>query len=291
MKKSMITVNLLAVALVTSSFAQDRAGRVEKVPGLSFHAVSTTPASGYQQATFDGQTYFVSPKAIIGADQVTNVQTAGSSLTLSGNFADLGKANQLGVLVDGQLVGVGSAAVQRGQITITGLTPTQTQRVTHLLSRKADSVTGAAFTVVPGGQVNGEYVFEVYIKNVPELRTYQVKLEATGGTAGALNMTDVRIDKSRPDYVFSGSEAVDAADHSGSRLGGTLLTSSPVAVEGSKYVGTWKFRPTSDATGSFNVNVVAGAETFIADMQNRNLPVGAVGATVQIGSAKSRVSE
>lgn len=291
MRKSKFVLSSLVVGmLAVSAFAQDRAGRGDKVQGVSFHAISTTAGAGFNQATLDGQTYYVAAKASIVADQINSIASSASSLTLSGDFANAGKANQLGILVDGQLVAVGSVAMQNGQATITGLSAAQTQRVSHLLSRKPQtSPTGAAFSVVPAGQANGEYVFDVFVQNVPELRTFQVKLEATGGTAGTLSMTDVRIDESRPDFVFLGNDAVKAADQGGSRVGGTLY-SGTVAVAAPKYVGTWKFRPSADAAGTFNINVISGTESFIANMQNQNLPVGAVGATVQIGS-KARLSD
>lgn len=290
MQKSRILVaSLLVGTLAASAFAQDRAPRTEKVQGVSFHAISTTEAAGYNRATLDGQTYFFAPQALIRSDQVNSVQSNASSLTLSGDFAGSTKATQAGILIDGQLVAVGSLSLQNGQATITGLSASSTQRVAGLLSRKSTSPTSSAFVVKPMGQSNGEYVFDVYVQNVAGLRTYQVKLEATGGTAGSLAMTDVRIDEARQDYVFAGNEAIKAADHGGSRLGGTLF-SGTVDVTAPVYLGTWRFRPSADAAGTFNVNVIPGAESFIADTANMPLPINTVGATVQIGG-KSRLSD
>jgi hypothetical protein len=291
MRNSKLAISSLIIGmLVGTAYAEDRAPRTEKVQGVSFHIVSTTPATGYNQATFNGQTYFVAPKATIAADQVSSVQSNAGSLTLSGQF-ESSKANQMGILIDGQLVAVGSLALQNGQATITGLAPEQTQRVTHLLSRKASTPTGAAFTVVPAGQSNGEYVYDVFVQNVPTLRTFQVKLEATGGTAGSLTATDVRIDKTRPDYVFSGNEAIAEADQGGSRLGGTLF-SGTVEVSAPKYVGTWRFRPSADATGTFKIEVrSSNTESFVANEANQNLPITAAGTTLQIGGGKARLSD
>jgi hypothetical protein len=291
MQKSRILVSSLMVGMfLTTAFAQDRATRADKAQGVSFHVVSTTPATGYSQATLNGQTYFVAPKATIVSNQVSSVQSSATSLTLSGDFGAASKANQMGVLVDGQLVAVGSLVLQSGQATLTGLTAEQTQRVTHLLSRKSSPTTGALFTVVPAGQSNGEYTFDVFVQNVPNLRTIQVKLEVTGGTAGSLDMTDVRIDKTRPDYVFYGIEAIDAADHSGSRLGATLFNGT-AAVTAPKYVGTWRYRPSTDAAGTFKIDVRANdTESFISNEENQNIPVSATGTTLQIGS-RGRLSE
>lgn len=290
-KSALVGFGLAMLGLVAVASAQDRTPRTDKVQGVSFHQVSTTPATGFNQVTFNGQSYFVSPKPVISGDQVSSVQAQGASLTLMGNFAGLSKGNQIGVLIDGQMVGVGSAALQNGSATITGLTQEQAQRVTHLLSRKAVSPTGAAFSIVPAGQANGEYVFDVYAQNIPDLRTYQVKLEATGGTAGSLDMTDVRIDETRKDFIFAEEEAIKAADHAGARLGGTLFSTGSVAVVDSpKYLGTWKFRPSADAAGTFKINIVTTGESFVSNSQNQQLPINAVNATVNIGG-KARLSD
>jgi len=289
-KSALVWSGFAVLGLVAVASAQDRSPRADKVQGVSFHQVTTTPATGYTQLTYSGHTYFVSPQAVFSSDQVNSVQLQGTALTLSGDFTASSKTDQLGVMIDGQLVGVASAALQNGSATITGLSQEQAQRVTHLLSRKSTSPTAAAFSVVPAGQVNGEYVFDVYVQNVPDLRTYQVKLEATGGTAGALNMTDVRIDETRKDFVFVEEEAIKAADFGGSRLGGTLFSTGSIAVDAPKYVGTWKFRPTADAAGTFKINILTTGESFIANAQNQNLPINVVNATVQIGG-KTRVSD
>lgn len=291
MQKSKFIVSSLIVGMfATAVIADERAPRADKVQGVSFHVVSSAPSNGYNQATLNGQTYYVASKASIVSDQVNSVQSNASSLTLGGEFGGVSKANQMGVLIDGQLVAVGSLSVQNGQATIAGLSAEQTQRITHLLSRKQQAPTGAAFTVVPVGQANGEYTFDVFVQNVPELRTYQVKMEVSGGTAGSLTMTDVRIDKNRADYVFSGNEAIDAADQTGSRLGGTLFNGT-VAVAAPKYVGTWRYRPTPDAAGTFKVEIRPNnTETFIQNQENQNLNVSFVGTTLQLGG-KARLGD
>lgn len=290
MQKTRIVVSSLLVGmLVSSAFADNRAPRTEKVQGVSFHAVSTSAAPGYSQGSIDGQTYYYASQALIRSEQVNSAQANAAALSLTGDFTGSSKASQVGVVVDGMLVAVGSMSLQNGQATVTGLSSSQLQRVAGLLSRKPTSPTNAAFVVKPMGQSNGEYVFEVYAQNVPSLRTYQVKLEATGGSAGSMAMTDVRIDEARQDYIFAGNDAIKAADHGGSRLGGTLF-SGTVDITAPVYLGTWKFRPSADAAGTFNINVVPGSESFVADNGNVNLPINSVNATVQIGG-KARLSD
>jgi hypothetical protein len=129
------------------------------------------------------------------------------------------------------------------------------------------------------------------VQNVPDLRTYQVKMQASGGSAGSLTLTDVRIDETRADFLFAGEEAIKAADHGGSRLGGTLFNATSVSVDSPKYVGTWKFRPSADAAGTFQINIVSNGESFVSNGQNDNVSINLGSATVQIGGGRARVSD
>jgi hypothetical protein len=292
MQKTRIVVSCLLVgALVAVANAQDRGPRTDKVVGLSFHALSGNAAAGYNQANLDGQSYFVAAQPMIRADEIGSVQSGPSSITLSGEFAGA-KSGQVGVMADGQLIGVGTLDAKKGQATITGLSAAQTQRVTGLLSRKGGAPTSAAFKIVPAGQANGEYMFDVFAHNIPGLRTYQVKLEATGGSAGSLSMADVRIDEGRQDYVFFGNEAIKAADQSGLRLGGTLFSGGAVDVTTPKYLGTFWFRPSPDAAGTFTINAKMGMESFAQDAVNQTIPVTSIPATVDVGrKASNRANE
>ena len=291
MQKTRIVVSCLLVgALVAVANAQDRGPRTDKVLGVSFHSLSGAAAAGYNQASLDGQSYFVSTQPLIRAEQIGAVQSGPSSITLSGDFA-AAKSGQVGVLADGQLIAVGTLEVKKGEATITGLSAAQTQRVTGLLARKGATPTSAAFKIVPTGQANGEYVFDVFAQNIPGLRTYQVKLEATGGSAGSLSMADVRIDEGRQDYVFFGNEAIKAADQAGLRLGGTLFSGGSVDVTTPKYLGTFWFRPSPDAAGTFTINAKIGMESFAQDAVNQTIPVTSIAASVDVGRKSIRANE
>jgi len=290
----------VCAGMMSSVRADDRAARVTKVSGVSFRAASTTPAEGYDKAALDGQTLYIAPQTLLTADQVTGIRTqptadGGTAMALSLNeqgaarLSGKGAADHVAVFVDNQLITVGTLSVQGGQATVSGLTTGQAERVSKLLSRGSASNSVAAITVVPVSQANGEYVFDAYAQNVSGLRTYQVKLAASGGEKGTLTLSDVRIDATRPDYVFFGNEAVKAADPSGSRLGGTMYDGT-VSAAAPVYLGTWVFQASADASGAFQVNVVSGSESFLATPGNDMIATRAEGANVQIGTVSPKLN-
>jgi hypothetical protein len=287
------------VAMTAAVRGDERATRAAKVSGVSFRAASTTATEGYDKAALDGRTLYIAPQVMLTGDQVTAVSTrqveGGAAMSLSlteqaaGRLTGKGAADHLAVFVDSQLVTVGALSVQGGAATITGLTSGQAERVARLLTRGSVSPSAATITVVPVSQANGDYVFDAYLQNVSGLRTYQVKLAAAGGDHGSLMLSDVRIDQARPDYLFFGNEAVKAADHGGSRLGGTLFDGTADATT-AKYLGTWVFHASADAAGTFQIKVVTGAESFLANMRNERIPLSAADATVQIGGTSPRLN-
>ena len=301
MRKTTILMAALVagVAWTAAARGDDRATRATKVAGVSFRAASTTPTTGYDQAAFDGKTLYIAPQTLITGEQVTGVRTqqveGGAAMSLSlteqaaGRLSGKGAADHVAVFVDSQLITVGGLSVQGGAATITGLTSGQAERVSKLLTRGPVAPSAAAITVVPVSQANGDYVFDAYAQNVSGVRTYQVKLVAAGGDRGSLTLGDVRIDEARPDYMFFGNEAVKAADHGGSRLGGTLFDGTADATA-AKYLGTWVFHASADAAGTFQIKVVTGADSFLANLRNETIPSSAAGATVQIGGVSPRLN-
>ena len=301
MRKTTILMAALVagVALTAAVRGDERAARAGKVAGVSFRAASTTATEGYDKAALDGRTLYIAPQVMLSGDQVTAVSTqpveGGRVMSLSlteqasGRLSGQGAADHVAVFVDSQLVTVGAFSVQGGAATIRGLTTGQAERVSRLLTRGSASPSEAAITVVPVSQSNGAYVFDAYAQNVSGVRTYQVKLVAAGGDRGSLTLSDVRIDEARPDYVFFGNEAVKAADRGGSRLGGTLFDGTADATA-AKYLGTWVFQASADAAGTFQIQVVTGAASFLANTRNEKIPLSAAGATVQIGDVSPRLN-
>ncbi len=104
---------------------------------------------------------------------------------------------------------------------------------------------------------------EGFITGGTDLRAYQVALSVTGGTSGTLDLETLTINIVRQDYVFPGFSSFTATDVSGVRLGAAL---DGVGIDPgfNKYLGTFTFRASSDASGTFTVDFRT-AETFLRD--------------------------
>jgi len=123
----------------------------------------------------------------------------------------------------------------------------------------------------------GDYVeVDVYVSGSSDLRAYELSVDITGGSGGALNLVDAYIDETRTDYAFygAGETTYPVVDLSGGRVANVLQTGS-VDASTDVYAATFKFQATSSASGTFT------ATALIADAKLRNaaaLPVG-VGTT------------
>ena len=131
-----------------------------------------------------------------------------------------------------------------------------------------------AFSLVADPEVisPGESVdVEVYVGTVSDLVTYQVTLEVTGGDAGGLELDGLLVDTGRDDYVFGAAEVLAAEDLGGGRLGAVCLDGGRNIV-GPAYVGTFSYRASSDAAGSFDVCVRGGEDSFLLDSEGEIIP-------------------
>jgi hypothetical protein len=95
-------------------------------------------------------------------------------------------------------------------------------------------------------------------------RAFQVAVQVSGGTSGSLDLETVTIDDTRTDYQFYGLNDLAATDVQGARLAATLFSGFvPGAIQ--KYLGTFTFRASADATGTFIVTVRPLPETLLRD--------------------------
>jgi hypothetical protein len=127
----------------------------------------------------------------------------------------------------------------------------------------------------------------VFASGVEDLRAYQVKLTVDGGTEGELTLGDLRIDTDRADYVFSGLKEVHAADLSGSRIGGALVSGGVDALA-PVYLGTYTFQTSAGAAGVFSVTVdsTSGASVLM-DSKSMPMPFAAPSALmVSVGETE-----
>lgn len=140
-------------------------------------------------------------------------------------------------------------------------------------------------TVKPGGLVT----VDVYVANVADLATYQVKLKVAGGESGELAVESGVVDTNRSDYVFGNAQVVRAADTPRIRLGAVQINGS-VDVTRPKYIGSFTFRASSDANGAFTIDIVPDTkESFLNAESAERIPFTA-GQPVQInaGSIKRK---
>ncbi len=119
-------------------------------------------------------------------------------------------------------------------------------------------------TIAPGASAT----VEGFISGASILQAYQVALSVAGGTSGTLDLETLSIDIVRPNYVFAAfppSDYVIAKDPNGVRLGAALYSHvDPVNTGSNKYLGTFTFRASADASGTFTVDFRT-AETLLRD--------------------------
>jgi hypothetical protein len=120
-------------------------------------------------------------------------------------------------------------------------------------------LTADATVIKPGKPVT---VRASVVSLVP-LRADQVAVSVTGGTSATLDLETVTIDDTRTDYLFYGLADLPATDDQTARLAATLFSgSAPGSPQ--KYLGTFTFRASLDASGTFTISL-RPAETLLRD--------------------------
>lgn len=271
-----------AVGMVglTSVQAESRPTKDAKGGALGFRLMSSNPVSGYDKVTLpsDNSTAYVSPRPLFTGSDVVSTQVrdgSGIEFTLSPEatqrLTTLQGVDQLALYIDGNLATVSKFATNGGRVTVMQLNSSYTDRVVKMLSgvqpAPAPVQASASINVVPVGTQNGLYIVDVYVEGVTSLRTYQVALSVNGGTAGQLVREDVEVDIARPDFVFTGLDVIDAADQVGGRIA-SVVKAGTVDRSEPGYLGTFAFRPSSEATGTFEITVDVSSATLLANSDN-----------------------
>ena len=289
MTASVFSLGLLAVV----SSGEDRTHvRDAKGSAVSFHAASSQPAPGMRKETLaSGEVVYVSPTPVANGMDILDAADGrdGLSLQLSGNA--LGRlqrqGEQLAVMVGSKVVS--AAPIMRdGQVIFGDLTPENADRITRLVhAQPTVPVGGPLLTVVPAGTRDGLYLVDVFVQGVDDLRTYQISLQTGGGVSGSLELAEVYPDATRQDYVFGTQAMIDASATRTGKLIGVLYDGS-VDASSPKYLGTYAFRPSADAGGTFRINIDLGIETLLANAENiqTTYSTGA-DARITIGSPRS----
>jgi hypothetical protein len=120
----------------------------------------------------------------------------------------------------------------------------------------------SAKTVAPGESVR----LDVYGQGLVDIRGYQVAVEVGSGKAGAFVPGAVTIAAYRNDYLFDGRQVSAVSDDSGVRFAGAVREGG-VTPSRPVYLGSFEFRASRDAAGTFRVGFRAG-ETLFRDAAN-----------------------
>lgn len=150
------------------------------------------------------------------------------------------------------------------------------------------SVKALQANVQPGGTVT----VEAYISGAPNVAAYQIMVGATGGDKGTLTVDSMSIDRARPDFALfnTGAEILDVQDKKAGWIGLVRVSGATDMVK-PVYVATFTFKASSDAAGTFKLNVrTDNTDSFILDLAATQVP-HKVGAAVEItvgGAAPTR---
>lgn len=279
---------MFVLALVSSASvaaAQERDPRAERDiqrSSIDLRLAADAERGGHDAMTLpDGQTIYVSRKPLLNEGDVSHAESVTSSgkealqidLTeaaagrIAGSTADT-QANRIAVLMDGKLVVAPAiaSALNRGRLQISGLTPTDLNRIVKALSSRGSTAPRDGIVLVPSaaaGSSADTFHVDVFANSVRGLRGYQITLDAVGGDAGSLKFEQAEVDTGRGDYVFGGTESYRAVNPELKRLA-NALPSGGVDGVGRVYLGTYTFKPTTDARGTFRILTVnRGNETVL----------------------------
>lgn len=112
--------------------------------------------------------------------------------------------------------------------------------------------------IVPGGVVT----VDVFISDVTDLSVYQTAMKVSGGTVGALTTENIKIDTKRSDYVFGEAQVIKAEAMHSQQMGAMQMSGS-VNISQPAYLGTYTFRASPDASGTFEIGLDVGKSTFL----------------------------
>jgi len=124
---------------------------------------------------------------------------------------------------------------------------------------------------------------DVYGSSLVDLRGYQVALAVSGGAVGTLEPVAAEVDVDRADYAFRGLGSFPASDGPGARLA-SALEQGGASPDGEVYLGSFTFRPSGGARGTFEVSFRPD-EVLLRDSAGGAL-APQLGAAVQIRIAE-----
>ncbi len=293
-------VGVLALALFgAAAMAQDtdlRPPREIKHSAVTFHLVAADAQRGYDAVTTSsGETVHVARKPaftgrdlnaarLVGVENGANV-VATLNEDAARRFRSLerrGSADRLAVKLNGELVSAAtvSSFESDGSVTLAGFDTRQADRLMVSLQRELSAVEEGV-TLIPDqrtGRGGDTFVVKVFVKDVQDVRGYQVTLDITGGEQGQLVVDDIFIDEGSSDYLFEGTQGFNAVN-TDRRLIVNALPAGGVDRAGRSYLGTYVLKASSDARGDFKVTVRGGEDTLFLGPTSNRIDVGRLGST------------
>jgi hypothetical protein len=293
-------VGVLALALFgAAAMAQDtdlRPPREIKHSAVTFHLVAGEAQRGYDAvATSSGETVYVARKpAFTGRDlnaaRLVGVEDGANVIaTLNDGAAKRfrslerrGSADRLAVKLNGELLSTASVESFQsdGSVTLAGFGTREANRLMVPLQRELSAVEEGV-TLVPDqqtGRAGDTIVVKVYVKDIHDVRGYQVTLDITGGERGQLVVDDIFIDEGSTEYLFEGTQGFNAVN-TDRRLIVNALPAGAVDRAGRAYLGTYVLKASPDARGDFEVTVLGGEDTLFLGPTSNRIDVGRLGST------------
>lgn len=302
MNVAKLTLTAVAVCAGSWVLSDARAGgrdsRGDVGTEASFRITSPGASEGFvPMKTGDGTTVYVSQTELFSAQDVAGFRTISADgresleLSLPSRASDRltsairgATSKQLAIVREKKLLAVAQVDLDAGaQPRIVGLPVGGADRITRLIKRAPEVRSVANVSVVPrqaSGRAGDLFTVDVYVGGVTGIRTYQFKMGVQGGTAGELKRDSGAIDQTRADFLFGDKQEIVAVDELNGRFAGTTFGHDYDATT-PKYVGSYSFRASPDASGAFNVGVVAGSDTFISTAVG-DIPYRATGATITV---------
>ena len=289
---------LALITVVTSAWAGDRASRSNKA-AVTFRLASSDAVAGFTaQQTTDGQTIYVASQSLftiadirgLSSSRVRGTQVVEMALApgISEKLAmTTGKtgANQVAMFRGGRVVTVGSIeTIGVDGLTLAGFNAGEVARLSRIIATKGRADVAAVVTVVPRSETataGGTITVDVYLSNVAGLRTYQFALDVSGGTSGTLSRDHGVVDVTNAEFVFGADQVIQAVDEQYGRFGATAFRSS-ANVTGQKYVGSYTYQVSADASGSFTIDVNQTRVSFLTDTAGKDILFRVVPTTVTV---------
>jgi len=289
----------LSVSAVAVVRADERAGKESKA-AVTFRAATSTATPDFEKMTLEnGEVVYVSPRVTFTNDEVVSaLRGAGRNdldLTITSDAADRigrGEADRVAVFVKGRLTAAPTMTNdnEAGRVSISNLSDAELTRLSGLLGASTQGMVGATMRIVPrqtSAQPGDIVTVDVFVSGAPNLRTFQFALDAVGGRSGELTRELGRIEEQRADFAFGSARAIKAVDDSRGRAGGTLFEGHVDATQ-PMYVGTFDYKVSDDASGSFVIKIRMDDDSFLHNEENYLLGFTPINATIKVGAAGGR---